>query len=624
MFDINKQKKDGTGAVLHIVKDLISVYKFLNKRRHQQLIALLVLQVTGAMLEVLSIGAVLPFLGALSNAEKLMAMPQLEGFMNFFGIASPTSLTVALAAGFAAAIVIANAFRILLYWLQSRLMSAIGTDLSTEIFRRNLCQSFELHAKNNSGSLISTIANDFAMAIGCVSGAVMLVTQGLLVLAVFAAVIALDAQLALIIGAILTISYLTMARYAKIKLQRNSWIISDSYRKMVKALQEGLGGIRDVLLDGSQDRFVREYRSGDMQMRRAGASTAVIRIIPRYVLEAAGVVAMCLLTSVMVMREGSINDILPLLGGLAMAATRLLPATQQIYSSVAGMQGSHVSLRRILKELTLEIDPINVMLLDKIKSVSNTIELDDVWFRYPKACNIKNEDWILRGANLKISVNTTVALVGPSGGGKSTIADILMGLLFPQQGALKIDGSILVSDEVSSWRRNIAHVPQSIYLSDASIKENIAFGVPIDQIDMQRVRQATKYANISDFIESKPGGYDVIVGERGVRLSGGQRQRIGIARALYKNAEIIIFDEATSALDNMTEKEVMRAVENLSGKVTVVLIAHRLSTIQHADEIFVVEDGKICSHGTYEYLLGNSEAFRQLALKADEKGNQLT
>jgi ATP-binding cassette subfamily B protein len=309
-------------------------------------------------------------------------------------------------------------------------------------------------------------------------------------------------------------------------------------------------------------------------------------------------------------QSGGIASVLPVLGALALGAQRLLPALQTIYSAWTSIAGSHASLDdtiELLEQPVLEkaLQPGFVPLL-----LQRDIRFKDVSFRYAD-----NGPWVLEGIDLAIPKGSRVGFVGNTGGGKSTALDLLMGLLLPTKGALLLDDQHLKGDRLRAWQRSIAHVPQSIYLADASIAENIAFGVAPQDIDLDRVKEAAQQAQIGDFIENCLEGYQATVGEQGIRLSGGQRQRLGIARALYKRASVLVFDEATSALDNATEQSVMEAIKGLSGDLTILLIAHRLSTIKHCDIVVELDQGHIVAQGTYDDLLEHSASFRKMAMQ---------
>ena len=307
-------------------------------------------------------------------------------------------------------------------------------------------------------------------------------------------------------------------------------------------------------------------------------------------------------------QDGGVSTALPVLGALAIGAQRLLPALQQIYSAWAAIAGNHASLADIIVLLN---QPLPGYLLKSAPAqlpFKNSICFDSVRFRY------SNESpWVLDGINLTIPKGARVGFVGSTGSGKSTTLDILMGLLKPTEGQILVDDKPIKGNRLRAFQQNIAHVPQNIYLADTTLAENIAFGVPLDIIDLNRVRNAARQAQIADFIESNPSGYQAYVGEQGIRLSGGQLQRIGIARALYKQANVLIFDEATSALDNNTEKSVMDAIKGLNNDLTILLIAHRLTTVRNCDTIIELEKGRIISQGTYEHLFKHSSSFRKMA-----------
>jgi len=606
--------KNEIGKISELLRDLYVLSTKVSRRRCVQFAILFFLQMISASMEVVSLGLVIPFLTALAKANELLTKSEFIPWFELANITTSKQLITYMAVLFICAVVLVNCLRIFTYWVQARLASAIGSDFSIEVFRRTLYQTYEFHVNANSGILISTITNDLRLTLSTILSCFMILTQGLVVLAIFLALMSYDIQMAILIGISMLIAYLIINNTSKNRLIKNGEISSDKYRLMIQSIQEGWGGIRDVLLDSTQNYFITQYATADRPMRRADAYSSIIRSVPRYLLEAVGIIVLVSVASIQAWRVADFRDLIPILGAMAMAASRLLPAVQQIYVSYAGMQASHISIKRTLQFLEKPLDPVSIVKPNEKILVNESISIEDVLYRYQSAeeLNDSSKKWVLEDINLTVKPNTIIALVGETGAGKSTLADIIQGLLIPTKGYLKVDGKIMSGKELAAWRNSVAHVPQSIYLSDSTIKENIAFGVPLLEIDMEMVRKAAKIAQISDYIESKSNGYEETVGERGARLSGGQRQRIGIARALYKRASVIVFDEATSALDSITEKKVMDSIKNLSDKMTIILIAHRLSTIRNADNIIEVEDGRIKASGDFNELQSNSETFKTM------------
>jgi ATP-binding cassette subfamily B protein len=359
-----------------------------------------------------------------------------------------------------------------------------------------------------------------------------------------------------------------------------------------------LGGIRDVLIDGNQAAYCKIYSNADLKLRRAQGSNFFISSSPRYSMEALGMLLIAGLAYSLSQQANGIENAIPILGALALGAQRLLPVMQQMYSSWASIQGGQASLQdalEFLDQLLPEYADIHAIHPLPFK---HHISLKDLSFRYGSQA-----PYVIKKLNLTIAKGSRVGFIGTTGSGKSTLLDIVMGLLQPTEGTLEIDNQAITSGNQRNWQVHIAHVPQAIFLSDSSIEENIAFGVPKDKIDYQLVRQAAQQAQIADSIENWPKQYQTFVGERGIKLSGGQRQRIGIARALYKQADVIIFDEATSALDSDTEHAVMQAIENLSESLTILIIAHRLSTLKNCTHVIELSNAGIKQVGSYKDIL---------------------
>ncbi len=396
--------------------------------------------------------------------------------------------------------------------------------------------------------------------------------------------------------------YVFIIRLTQKQQLTNSTCIAKESTQVIKSLQEGLGGIRDVLIDGSQAAYCHIYRNADQPLRRAQGSSAFIGVSPRYAIEALGMVLIAALAFSLANQPDGIAKAIPVLGALALGAQRLLPVLQQAYGSWSQIQGGQASLQDTLNLLDQPLpDYVDQPPATPIP-FHKKIDLINLSFRYSPQTPL-----VLNNLNLSIKKGSSIGFIGITGSGKSSLLDIIMGLLSPTEGNLEIDAEPITASNNRAWQAHIAHVPQSIFLADSTIEENIAFGVPKGTINHEQVKQAAEQAQIADIIETWPKKYKTYVGERGIRLSGGQRQRIGIARALYKQADVIIFDEATSALDNETEQAVMQSIETLSQDLTILIIAHRLTTLKNCDHIVELGDGGIKRIGTYQEIVSKEK-----------------
>jgi ABC-type multidrug transport system fused ATPase/permease subunit len=595
---------------------LLRLWYHLTHRRRRQFGLLISLMLVSTFAEVVSLGAVLPFLSILVAPDRVFSYPIVTDLAQAWGITSANQLVLPFTVAFIGAALIAGAIRILLLSVSTRLAHAAGADLSIEVYRRTLYQPYRVHLARNSSEVISGIVNKVGGAVNLLNNLLILTNSTLLLLAIMLALIAIDPMVATLAGVSFGTSYALITWMSRRRLNRNSQRIAHEQTQVVKALQEGLGGIRDVLLDGTQPVYCDIYRQADHPLRRALGNNVFISQSPRYIMEALGMALIAALAYALSLQAGGIATALPVLGVLALGAQRLLPALQQIYGAWASIAGSYASLADTIALLD---QPLPAELLQPPPAplpFQNNIRFDAVRFRYTS-----KGPWVLDGLNLTIPKGARVGFVGSTGSGKSTTLDLLMGLLIPTEGELLVDGQPITGYRLTEWQRSIAHVPQSIYLADTTLAENIAFGVPPKIIDLDRVQQAAKQAQIADFIESSPKGYQAYVGERGIRLSGGQRQRIGIARALYKQASVLVFDEATSALDNATEQSVMGAIEGLSSDLTIIIIAHRLTTVKRCDILMKLERGRVIAQGTYEELLQSSASFRSMAASVPRPGS---
>jgi ABC-type multidrug transport system fused ATPase/permease subunit len=484
---------------------------------------------------------------------------------------------------FASATLFAGAMRLALVRVSHKFMSRLGHDLSVEVYRGTLYQPYSYHVAHNTSEIIAGIAKVQNVVFSVLSPLLQILTAVVIGLFIFTALVVVDARTAFAAAFGFGAMYLAVTYATRRRLRANSKVAAVAYSQRVQTVQEGLGGIRDVLIDRAQPVYVDKFKAVDLALLEAQAANLFMGI------EAFGMALIAAMTMIFSGGSGGIAAALPILGALALSAQRLLPLFQVIYSSWAQIAGNRQMMFDVLAILDQSTHARNSVQLDKAKlQFRRDVTFESVTFRYSELGPL-----VLRNISLTIEKGARVGFIGKTGSGKSTLMDLFMGLLEPTEGVIRIDGEILDANRIPHWQTQIAHVPQSIYLADATIAENIAFGVPMGQIDMDRVRQAASHADIADFIAGLAGGYGAAVGERGVRLSGGQRQRIGIARALYKRASVLVFDEATSALDNETEAAVIHAIQSLGCDLTILIVAHRLSTIAICDKAIKLDEGQV-------------------------------
>lgn len=577
---------------------LTRLFRHISAQRRRQFIVVLGLTVLSSFAEFATLGAVIPLVSILTQPDRALRSPIVATFARALGIEKGSDLVVPIAIAFAMTALFAGGLRLSLLWLGTRLGNATGTDLSIQIYARTLHQPYRVHVARSSSEVISGITQKVGVATTVLISTVATMTSSMLFLTIFSTLIFIDPVIASIAVVCFGGAYGTIAWMTRRRNRANGHIIARQQTQVVKALQEGLGAIRDVLLDGTQEVYTDVYRRSRQQLQRAAVENTFINEAPRFVMESMGMALVALFVLVMSRREGGVADALPTIAAMALGAQRLLPLMQQFYGHSSVLIASQAALSDVVSLLDQPLPTDGLGSSPVPMQLDRMLECRKLSFRYHP-----DGPWILRDVDLLIPRGSRVGIIGSTGSGKSTLVDLLMGLLEPTRGHLLVDGREVNDSNRRAWQRSVAHVPQSIFLTDASIEENIALGVPSDKIDRDRVRRAATQARLAEFIESSPEGYRARVGERGVRLSGGQRQRIGIARALYKQADVLIFDEATSALDSETEQSVMGAMDGLSEELTIIIIAHRVTTLRRCGTILRVDGGCIAEQVTYGELI---------------------
>lgn len=583
----------------------IRIWRQLEGGRRKQCLGLLVVMFVVAISEVVSIGAVLPFLGLLTNPSLIINSSHYHLLPIWMRALEINQLLICFTIAFGLIALFSGFMRLILIWAQTRLSYGVGVDFSVKIYKNSLYQSYEEQISFNSSEIIGAITNKSNLVVSHALYPVLNICSSVLMLVMIVSMLAyIDYRLASLIFAGFSCVYILVMAISKKYLESDSALVSAEQTKVFKLIQEGLGGLRDIIITGSQDFYIDSYKRVEIPLRRAMGNIQIASVSPRFIIEA---IAMSLIAGIAmfyVANGDSVAAIVPILGALALGAQRILPLLQQSFGSWAAIKGGNHSVEDalIMLERSSNNQADHYLNGESKIEFKHQITLHKVGFEYA----LSGKGLVLQEIDLSIQKGSCIGIIGQTGSGKTTLVDIIMGLLCPTQGLITVDDVPLTSKNMRGWQNRIAHVPQNIFLADASIAQNILFGSKDSDIDYQRLRLACHKAQMLETIESWPNKFNTMIGERGIRLSGGQRQRIGIARALYRNADVIILDEATSALDISTESAFMSEMNRSEGKTTVIMVAHRLISLKGCDKIIEVNFGKIARVGSYQEIIGNT------------------
>jgi ABC-type multidrug transport system fused ATPase/permease subunit len=575
---------------------LPELYGFVSPQRRRHLHLLLALMVVGAVAELATLGSLLPFLSLLAGVDQPARIPSFTKVFAAAGATTPREEVWVAATLFAAIALLSAAVRLSLNWSTQMFSALLGHELSVDVQRRILVQPYTFHLTRNSSQAVAAMDKVESLVIHVLLQLIYACAAGFIALVIVAGLIYIDPFAATIAAVAFSLIYIAVSAVARPRLARNSEAIGTAFEERVRIVQESVGGIRDVIVDGAQRIYLDAFAKVSRRYSIAAATTAFMAAAPRFIIEAAGMAVIAIVALLIADRDGGLANALPLLGAVALGAQRLLPLLQQVYHGWASVSGHRSLVFDVVELLRLPIPPEGTgsSSIEPLP-LRERISIERVSFSYPG-----RRRPVLEEVTLQIPRGLILGIVGKTGSGKSTLADLIMGLIEPTGGQIAVDGLPLTGGPRRRWRRGIAHVPQAIFLADTNIAQNIAFGVPAELIDHERVRAAAATAQLHAFVVSLPDGYATTVGERGIRLSGGQRQRLGIARAIYKQTPVLVLDEATSALDDVTEAAVMEALEALGDEGrTIIIIAHRLSTLARCGLLVRLDDGRVVLTGSY-------------------------
>lgn len=590
------------------LRDLLDV----REQRHALLLFGMMLVL--GVIEAAGVASIMPLMAVLLDPGLIHSNQILAATYKTLGFTTTSSFLILLVAVVFLILLGRIVFTALTQYAIARFSHMRSYALSTRLLENYLRRPYSWFLNRHSADLGKSVLSEVDQVVsGSLIPALQFVSQAVVTVFLLGLLISLEPKVAisggLSLGGFYLITYVilrnSLGRLGKERLQAN--------QQRFKIAQEALSGIKEVKISGLEHAYLRRYRSSAFSLATRRAALMVAREMPRHVLEAMAFGGILLIVLIMLTRaENNLAETLPVLAVFAFAGMRLLPALHKLYQSSAGIKFGQAAVKALHADMVEKpslIDAPDQQCLQPM-SLCNSIELADVTFKYP--CSERS---VLTNLSLSITANTTVGFVGGSGAGKTTIVDIILGLLAPQSGELRIDGKEIIAKNLRNWQSTIGYVPQHIFLADETIAGNIAFGMPPDRIDYDAVKRAARIAELHDFVTYElPQNYDTMVGERGIRLSGGQRQRIGIARALYHDPNVLVLDEATSALDGLTEKALMETISKLAHRKTILLVAHRLSAVRSCDQIFLIERGRLKTSGSYEELKGTDRTFRKMTL----------
>ena len=596
--------------------DIVRKYGvLLEPRARRQFLGLCAIAVVAGFMETVAVASIMPFLATLASPELVSSDPRLARLHALLGGGDQSQILAYLGGIVLLILVVANAFSASATWLTLRFANRQGHALSVRLLASYLAKPYVFYLDRHTAELQKNVFGEVQRVTGgMLVPAAQILTKLSVVAFLSALLLLVNPLMALVVTGVLGGVYAVLYRLARATLHHAGRTSVESGTQRARTAIEALVGAKEIKLLGREAEFLERFKEPSLRWADAQTKAQALGQLPRYAIET---VAFSLILPLAIYLLGTgrgMGELLPLLGLYAFAGYRLMPALQQIFSGFAAIRNSQAALEAVLKDLRPHADavaPRHETRADRIP-IRTAVELVNVHFQYPG-----ENTWALKQVSLRIPKNASVALVGATGCGKTTVVDLLMGLLRPSEGSLRVDGVEIDERNLHQWQRSIGHVAQQIFLCDDTIARNIAFGLPDADIDVARVESVSRLARLDEFVVGVlPKGYNTVVGDRGVRLSGGQRQRIGIARALYTDPDLLVLDEATSALDNVTENAVFEALQALAGRKTIVMVAHRLSTVRGCDQICVMEHGRILEHGSYEELMRSSHMFRALSSAA--------
>jgi len=563
-----------------------------------------------------SIASLMPFMQVVAEPERIQDIPFAVEVMERLSIESTSTFLMVAGSAVLFLFITGNLFLAFVIWVTIAFARRVSYQLATRLYSTYLSQGYPFFLGRNSSELIKNLFGETGIvAKNIVQPVMQVLADGILSLAIVVFLILADPKVAAIAAVVIGGGYGLIYFLFRALLMRAS-NRKVRYNKMRYSLaSESLGAIKEVKLRSLEQFYYGQLSKASNRLEKAKGQTKSVSKLPRYFLEILVFGGMLAIVLVLFAGDYDTSRIIPLLSIYAMAGYRLLPSMQRVFAAVASVKGSHASIELIHEELSLAGDNELPSQPDEPMPFEEELRLEDISFSY-EGTDLP----VLEHVDVAVRKNHTVGIAGPTGCGKTTLVDVILGLLEPQEGRVLSDGVEITPENVRAWRANFGYVPQSIFISDTTIAKNIAFGLPDEEIDMEQVRFAARLASLDEYVESLPEGYETVLGERGVRMSGGQRQRVGIARALYRNPPILVFDEATSALDNTTEKVVMEAINQLSHQKTIIMIAHRLSTLEVADNVVLMDRGKVVDSGTYEELKKRHPGFWSVDEPAEGAG----
>jgi ABC-type multidrug transport system fused ATPase/permease subunit len=585
----------------------------LSSHERRQIKWLLLATFVMALIEVTGVASILPFMAVVSNVNIIHTNRYLAELYQYFEFSSTDNFLMFLGLAVLGILAIGNGFSAFATWLLMRFAFLSGHSLSERLLAKYLSHPYIFFLNRNTADLNKNILSEVhRFMAGVLIPSIRMLTKFVVVLCILGLLVLADPLLALIATLVLGGAYVAIYSVIRKKLARIGKESVGLAGQRFKLASETLGAIKDLKLSGRDGVFLKRYSESSRQYALHEATSEVISLLPRYALETLAFGGILLIVMYLLGVKQNVGQVLPLIALYAFAGYRLLPALQQIFSGLTKLRYNSAVITvlhsDLVQQLSIPLEAENLVSTQPLE-IRDKIELRNIVY-----CYHGSSAAVIKGLNLTIKANMTIGIVGPTGSGKTTAIDIVLGLLSPDSGSLVIDDTEVRASNLRGWQKNLGYVPQNIFLSDDTIARNIAFGVPDTEIDHAAIQRAAKIANLHNFVvRDLPKGYQTVIGERGVRLSGGQRQRIGIARALYHDPKVLILDEATSALDGITENAIMDAIHNLSHQKTIIMIAHRLTTVKECDVIYMLDMGNVVGYGTYSELMESNPQFRKMA-----------